>query len=172
MSEVIKPPNPVNFEDNMSKIFIFLGGSISDNKADPWQEKITKEIEKIDKDNIITILNPRRDNWDSSWKNTPEDKNFNEQVLWELNCQEECDWIIYYIDPKTQSPITLMEIGAFGMFEDCEKHILVCCPDGFWKKGNVEVFCNRYEIPLFTTFDELVNAIRESYEIARGEMDG
>jgi hypothetical protein len=27
-------------------------------------------------------------------------------------------------------------------------------PDGFWMKGNVEMVCSLYDIPLFNTLDE------------------
>jgi hypothetical protein len=42
--------------------------------------------------------------------------------------------ICVYFDPKGQSPITLLELGLFH-----DKDIIVCCPEGFWRKGNVDV---------------------------------
>ena len=55
-----------------------------------------------------------------------------------------------YIDPETKSPITLMELGihAHG-----SKIIIMCCPDGFYRKGNVEIVCDRYAIMCFNELD-------------------
>jgi hypothetical protein len=32
----------------------------------------------------------------------------------------------------------------------------VCCPEGFWRRGNVEMVCRRLRIPLFETLDDLI----------------
>jgi hypothetical protein len=32
----------------------------------------------------------------------------------------------------------------------------VCCPEGFWRRGNVEMVCRRHRIPLFATLDDLI----------------
>jgi hypothetical protein len=32
--------------------------------------------------------------------------------------------------------------------------LLVCCPEGFWRKGNVEIVCARYGVPLVGELDE------------------
>jgi hypothetical protein len=61
-----------------------------------------------------------------------------------------------YFSPETKSPISLLELGAYG-----EKgNMIVCCPDGFWRKGNVDIFCTRHDIPMFNTMEEAVGALR------------
>jgi len=136
---------------------LFLAGSIEQGKAVDWQTKLTKEFED---DDSIVILNPRRDDWDSSWKESIKNKQFKEQVTWELDAQEQADLICMYFDKETKSPITLMELGLF-----CKKPMVVCCPDGFWKKGNVEVVCERNSIPLVTDFDEFVTEIKKKLKM-------
>ena len=42
---------------------IFLGGSIEMGTAELWQKKIISELSDLP----IQFLNPRRDDWDSSW---------------------------------------------------------------------------------------------------------
>jgi hypothetical protein len=37
--------------------------------------------------------------------------------------------------------------------------LLVCCPPGYWRKGNVDVVCARYSIPQLPTLAELCDAI-------------
>lgn len=56
-----------------------------------------------------------------------------------------------YLDPNTKSPISLLELGLHAN----SKKLWVVCPDGFWRKGNVEVVCSLYDIPLFNSLDEL-----------------
>ena len=36
----------------------------------------------------------------------------------------------------------------------------VCCPEGFWRRGNVEVVCRRYHVPLFSSLDELIDDLK------------
>jgi len=47
-----------------------------------------------------------------------------------------------------------IEMGK-AMFAKDEK-LIVCCPEGFWRKGNIEVVCDWYEIPLYTNFEEAI----------------
>jgi hypothetical protein len=73
-----------------------------------------------------------------------------------MNKLEECDIIFMYFSPGTQSPISLLELGMH-----CDDHkMIVCCPDGFWRKGNVEIVCTRHNIPLFNTMEEAIGALR------------
>ena len=105
----------------------------------------------------ITVLNPRRDDWDSSWQQTIAHAQFREQVDWELSAQELAGAIAMYFEPSTKSPITLLEMGLFAR----SGKLIVCCPDGFWRRGNVEIVCSRYRIPMVDTLDDLVVAIRQ-----------
>jgi len=91
----------------------------------------------------------------SSWTQSIEDDNFREQVEWELNALEKADKIVVYIDPKTKSPITLMEIGLHAH----SNKMCVCCPEGFYRKGNIDVVCNKYNIPMVDDVDGLVKFI-------------
>jgi hypothetical protein len=150
--KVIKAPNQFDTCDGVGTISIFLAGSIEMGLAEPWQEKLVNEF----KDSGLTFLNPRRDDWDSSWEQKASNPQFSQQVNWELDALEYSDIIVFYFDPKTQSPITLMELGLFASYNLGCKPIVVCCPDGFWRKGNVEIVCNRFGINVLNTFDELV----------------
>eukprot|EP00494_Astrolonche_serrata_P017618 UN17804 len=100
--QVLKPPTPLSTTRNSIKIF--LAGSIEQGKAEDWQTKIQNELKGHSN---ITIYNPRRDNWDSSWKQSIDNKNFYEQVTWELEALDSSDIIILYLQLGTQSPISL-----------------------------------------------------------------
>lgn len=140
MTFVIKAPNKKNHLNNY--ISVFLAGSIglpdSGGSAEPWQDEI---IEKFNEN--VVFYNPRRDDWDSSWDHNSD--KFNEQVNWELDMLEYADIIVMYFDPKTKSPVSLLELGLHAR----SKKLFVCCPDGFWRQGNVRVVCERYKIPLY-----------------------
>ena len=137
---------------------VFLAGSIEMGKAIDWQTKIENELkEKLSGDKVVTLYNPRRDDWDSSWEQKIENDNFREQVEWELNALEKADKIVIYIDPKTTSPITLMELGLHAN----SNNMCVCCPEGFYRKGNVDIVCNKYDIPMVDDIDGLIDFILE-----------
>ena len=148
--KVIKAPNSFYSIDLHGKR-IFLGGSIEMGTAENWQDRLTNELKHFDE----VILNPRRDDWDSSWEQSISNDKFREQVLWELKAQEYADLRVYYFDPATKSPITLLEIGLFK-----DKKNIVCCPDGYWRKGNVEIVCLKYNIPLVHTFEHLLDWLK------------
>ena len=130
---------------------IFLAGSIEMGKAENWQEKVENKLKNFD----LIILNPRRDDWDSSWIQSIDNFKFREQVEWELLAQEKADIIAMYFCPETKSPITLLELGLFAHM----KKMIVCCPDGYWRKGNVDIVCNRYGIEQINNLDGLINKI-------------
>jgi len=128
---------------------VFLAGSIEMGTAEEWQKKLIKDLDE----KKYTFFNPRRDDWDSSWEQTIKNQQFHEQVTWELNALEDADIIVLYFDPKTKSPISLVEFGLHAK----DKKMIVCCPKGFWKKGNVDIVCERFNIPLAETIDELIS---------------
>ena len=148
--KLITSPSPLVFNDNPS---VFLAGSIEGDTAEKWQDII---IEKF-KDKPITLLNPRRDSWDSNWKQTINNKPFKEQVEWELSALEQVDMIVLYFDKSTKSPISLLELGLFAN----SGKLIVCCPEGFWRKGNVDIVCKRYGTKQVNTFKELLISIKK-----------
>ncbi len=127
---------------------IFLAGSIEMGKAENWQEKIVNTFNKS-----YLFFNPRRDDWDSSWEQKIENVQFNEQVTWELNALDSSDIIVMYFDPNTKSPISLLELGLYA----ASGKLIVCCPEGFWRKGNVDIVCQRYKVPTVETIQDLIS---------------
>lgn len=148
MTIVIKAPEPYHHLLGKQPS-VFLAGSIDMGKATDWQQEITDALDDMD----VLVLNPRRDDWDSSWKQDISDPQFSEQVNWELDALGDVDLIVVYFDPKGQAPISLLELGLHA-----DQNIIVCCPEGYWKRGNVQVVCQRKGIPLLDTLEELVAA--------------
>jgi hypothetical protein len=148
MAQIIKP----NSEDQviLNDVSIFLAGSIEMNAAEEWQNYVQETLKDLD----VTFLNPRRDDWDSSW--TDKSVVFNTQVNWEMNRLDSCDIIFMYFSPETKSPISLLELGLHAESD----RMIVCCPPGFWRKGNVDIVCTRYNIPLFNDMESAINGLR------------
>lgn len=145
---------PLDTSPTNNKIKIFLAGSIEMGIAEDWQKRVVDQFKEED----VIIFNPRRDNWDSSWVQSKDNPHFRQQVEWELNALEKSDYIILYLDPDTKSPISLIEMGLFAH----SKKMFIVCPDGFWRKGNIDIVAERYNIPQFSNLEELVNKVLEN----------
>jgi hypothetical protein len=149
--EVIKAPHSISKNYNGRGKRIFLAGTIEMGNSEDWQSQVEEALINT----RYTLLNPRRDEWDSSWEQKIENPQFYQQVNWELDALDKSDIIIMNLLPDSKSPISLLELGLYAN----SGKLLVCCPDGFWRKGNVEVVCERYDIPLYDNLEELLNTI-------------
>jgi len=150
MSRILKPPAPLDLAADERSVF--LAGSIEMGAAGPWQA----EVERALADLPVTILNPRRDAWDASWEQSIANPQFRQQVEWELEAQERASLIAMYFDPATRAPVTLLELGL------CARggKVIVGCPPGFWRRGNIEVICARYSVPLVADLESLIGLVR------------
>lgn len=149
----ILAPKPYN---GSPRPWIFLCGSIEMGAAEQWQKVIVAAL----KDVKGTVLNPRREDWDSSWKQSIHDPQFYEQVTWELAAQEQADLILVNFDPQTKAPITLLELGLFAP----DRQVVVHCPEGYWRKGNVDIVCERWGVRQVNDFNGLISAARQRAE--------
>jgi hypothetical protein len=66
------------------------------------------------------------------------------------------DIVVMYLAPGTKSPVSLLELGLCAR----SGKLRVCCPPGFWRRGNVELVCGRNRIPLFENLDDLVTDLK------------
>jgi hypothetical protein len=150
MPRIVKPPMPLPIDDALPSLF--LAGSIDMGAAEDWQGRVEEALRDLE----VVILNPRRDEWDASWEQTSTNPPFREQVEWELSGLERATVVAMYFAPLTKAPVTLLELGL------CARggRLLVCCPEGYWRRGNVEVVCRRYGIPLFAELESMVAEIR------------
>ncbi len=148
----IKPPNAFPSSNDIMKVF--LAGSIEMGNTSNWQEAITNEFAA---ESNICFLNPRRDDWDSSWKQEISNDQFYEQVTWELDGLELADLIVFYFAPDTKSPISLLELGLFAR----TGKLLVCCPTGFWRKGNIDIVCKSWNIQQVESLQAVISEIKQ-----------
>ena len=147
---------PARWREPRNQATIFLAGSIAMGKATDWQEEVAQEL----KDREVMFLNPRRPDWDASWEQRASNPEFNKQVRWELDGLMRADLVIMYFESSTQAPITLLELGLISQRE--AGSVIVACPDGYWRKGNVEIFCKLYGIKLVNSLDDLITATKKT----------
>lgn len=144
---IFKPPH--NTAHRVDGKTVFLAGSIEMGNAEDWQTSLGNYFI----DNGFIVFNPRRNDWDSTWEQKFENPQFYQQVNWELRAMEQSDMIVMYFSPNTKSPITMLELGLYA--RSGKLHVI--CPDGFWRKGNIEIVCNYYNIPLSNSIQEFIN---------------
>jgi hypothetical protein len=105
----------------------------------------------------IVLLNPRRDEWSAHWVQSITNPPFREQVEWERDGLEQATTIAMYIAPNTKAPVTRLKMGLHAQ----SGKLLVCCSEEFWRRGNVEVVCARYGVPLRETLPLLADTVRQ-----------
>ena len=114
MTRVIKAPERI--QTKVGEKIVFLSGSIEMGAAKDWQARVATALKR---DSNVVILNPRRDDWASSWVQSIDNPQFNQQVAWELDGLGKADVILMYFDPTTKSPITLLELGLCAADKPC-----------------------------------------------------
>lgn len=138
-----------------NKLSVFLGGTIDNGDSENWQKTIINSLKEEDG----YILNPRKNDWDSTWKCDLSDKRFKEQVSWEWRAMHRATFIVFNFLPDSISPITLLELGGF-----LHKNPIVCCQPGYWRKGNVDFVCNYSYITVVETENELIKIIKQKID--------
>jgi hypothetical protein len=114
---------------------IFLAGSLDLAAARNWQK------------DLVTALGARPVEVLSAAERTSQ-ASPREQIERELDGLERADLVAMWFPAETIAPITLLELGLTARADK----LVVGCPDGFWRKGNIEVVCSRFCIPLTTSW--------------------
>lgn len=150
---IYKAPDFTPYNNPRLKTSVFLAGSIEMGKAVNWQAETGKLLSSAG----FIVLDPRRDDWDSSWEQSIDNEQFEQQVRWELIGLEIATCVIVHFDPDTKSPITLLELGMLSQLKP--KRTFVSCAPGYWRRGNVECVCARYRIELFDSLTVATGAV-------------
>lgn len=158
---IYKPPFNISKRNRNNKS-VFLAGSIEMDKAENWQNNLSQYFNNRG----WNVLNPRRDEWDDTWEQSFNNPQFFQQVQWELKALEQSDLIILYFDPNTKSPISLLEMG---MYVNSNK-LKVICPEGFWRKGNVEIVCHYYDVPFYESIDVMILDFEQNEELLKEKI--
>jgi hypothetical protein len=151
---------PQDDVDVGNRVRIFLGGSIEMGKAPDWQAAFADKIASLP----VAAFNPRRIRWDDSLEQDIKNKALLHQIHWEMTNLDRADLIILYLHPNTISPVSLMELGRYSQ----SGKVIVCCPEGYHRRGNVQYLCEKDNVLLLDDFDELVEtAIVNVEEISK-----
>jgi hypothetical protein len=151
-AQVIKAPSLEPFKYGHT---VFLAGSA----LKQWRPELIKLMESFP----ITILDPARPDWDSTWIPSIDFPPFREQVQWELEMQERADMIVVYLAAGTDAPISMFELGLSAR----SGKVVVVCEDGYSRKGNVDIVCDRYGIEMVD--DGLIGLAKEVKRRLLGE---
>jgi hypothetical protein len=132
---------------------VFLGGSIDMGSAPDWQRDVIDAL----KDEDVVILNPRRSDWNPSWRPDADEPHFLEQVQWELSALDSADVILLYLAPGSNSPVSLLEMGLHAR----SGKLIILCPPGYWRKGNVDITAAKYGVQQVSSLSELIKATQQ-----------
>jgi Nucleoside 2-deoxyribosyltransferase like len=145
----ILPPTPI--PPDAQRPWVFLAGAIDQGRAEPWQDVVMQHLQ----DRPGMVLNPRREAWDATWRQELEDPRFAEQVTWELDALEAADAILCWLPAGSQAPISLLELGLHAR----RGRLVVGCPPGFHRHGNVQAVCRRWNIPMAASLTEALGLL-------------
>lgn len=135
-------------------IGVFLAGSIEQGSAVDWQADVLAHLSQYDR---LAVYNPRRANWDPTWEQSITNEQFVGQVEWELEHLDNATIVFMFLAPGTFSPITLLEFGMF--VPQLGDRLVVVCPEGYWRKGNVDVTARYWGVPVFDIMQDGLAAL-------------
>ena len=75
--------------------------------------------------------------------------------------------ITIYLYLGTISLISLMELGLFIK----TKKMVICYPEGFYRRGNMQAVCDKYSGKLVETLDKLVKEVKDKIKYCKGSSD-
>ena len=134
---------------------VVLFGTIEKDPINNWASSLSTSLSDLE----IQILNPRRDDWDHTWKEDISFAPFRENVEWEMAHAEKADVIVLCFRAGSECHITLLELGMHAARYG--ERIVVCCEEGFHKRGNVEIVCGKFKAACVKTRDELHKVVRQ-----------
>ncbi|KAI1362856.1 hypothetical protein F5Y08DRAFT_259752 [Xylaria arbuscula] len=131
---------------------VFLAGTTTAVGNVDWRESLAGSLAEYP----LTLFNPNRPDWDSTWREDIAFDPYREQVLWELDKQEKADFVVVYFHPATVAPISLLE---FGLSARIPGKVIAIAPPGYSKRANVQLVCQKYSIEFLDTIDKLHEVI-------------
>lgn len=131
---------------------IFLGGSIEMGRAELWQPRVAP----LFLDAGISVLDPRRDDWDPNLTQDPAVGSvFERQVSWELeNIIDRVDLVFFRIcGGETTAIISMLEMG---ITLEMRKPIVIQADPDYMRYGNIVITARKYNVPVFNDVDAAV----------------
>lgn len=125
----------------LARCSLFLAGTIDNGDSSDWQNELIEWLSEYGMPDV-TIYNPRRKYWN---ENASIEEQYN-QIDWEQNFLDECDYIIMVLKENSKSPISLMELGQYAQ----SGKLIVFCNENFYRYQNVKYVCEKESITLKT----------------------
>ena len=149
MAIIIEAPNETNSFNKNNQLF--LAGGITN--CPQWQNEIIKLLEK---ENNLTIYNPRRANFPIDDPDAAE-----EQITWEYNHLKNADIILFWFSNGSLNPIVLLELGKWGL--SSTKPIFIGIDKGYERTQDVEIQTKlaRPDIEIVYSLKGLANQVIE-----------
>ena len=137
---------------SMRSMSHFMGGGISN--CPEWQRDLAYELADLN----ITLLNPRRENFDIHDPFQKED-----QVAWEFNSIEAANSVSLWFCKETLNPIVLLELGR--MLEKKDKPLFVGADPDYQRIEDVllQLKHGRPEVEMTYSIPDLARNIRNWY---------
>ena len=120
--------------------------------------KLTEKLREwvdFDDEYRILLFNPRREKWDSTLTQSIDNSSFLQQVTWEQHHLNIADFRIFYFTKDSKAPITFMELGQM-----ITRPGIICCENGFYRTGNLEINAILHGMPIVDNMDALVKYLK------------
>ncbi|KAK0710067.1 hypothetical protein B0T26DRAFT_743278 [Lasiosphaeria miniovina] len=142
---------------------VFLAGTTSRTGGPEWRDVLADALAHLP----VTIFNPLRHDWDSTWREDIDFAPFREQVEWELDMQERADVVVVYYGPATDAPISLLELGLCAR----SAKAIVACHKDYRKRGNVYIVSQRLGIEFLDAEDDLAASVINRLKLLLAQGD-
>jgi hypothetical protein len=152
MATVIKSPSPFDTLD----FSLFLAGSIDQGHARDWHSEVIAGLQDIN----VTILSPKREDWDETWEQCATCEPFRGQVLWEIKGMEVCDLMVVCFTAESKAPVTMFEFGAWGTTKDT----ILCVETGFYREANLQIYAEHFNVPIYHDLDTMITDLHKILE--------
>ena len=156
MTITIKPPSRIRPDPNQESVF--LAGAIDNGTARDWRSELMEYFDGDDRYNGLVFYNPLADNWDPNLQMSITCERFEQQVNWELDMLRNAFLVVFFFPAESVAPISLFELGFVC---DEPDRVMVVAEEGYWRRGNLEVICNRQGIVLGKDLVDMVTWIKE-----------
>lgn len=163
--QIIRPTDSEH--DVQPGLAVFLAGTIDDGAAKPWAHQVAAAFAG----QPINFFDPRRDDWDVTTEKRAHNPAFRRQVEWELSHLEGCDIPFFNFVGGSLSPVTMAELGytlaSRGHAIVPRTMPVVVCPDDFWRKGNIELLCERHDVAVYDDLAAGLEALHQAIAAER-----
>jgi hypothetical protein len=142
--------SPTKYEKTDKNPSIFLAGGITD--CPDWQKKIVGIL----KDSDVTLINPRRKDFDVS-----DPKASNKQIKWEYEHLRKVSAISFWFPKETLCPITLFELGYW--FDTFDKVVFIGIHPDYKRRNDIikQVSLKYPKFKFYDSIEELGNVLKE-----------